>query len=111
MLSTAAPRSAFIGPEELEDWAKFDLTSVFRRAGLLVRPRGLMCPGAGSNLGRVPLISVYLDGALAIQDTVFDTSTFPVQWIAAIEVYRRIVEAPIEFQAIGSGCAVLITTK
>ncbi len=113
MLSTAAPRSAFIGPEELEDWAKFDLTSVFRRAGLWVRPRGLTCPGVDldAKFGRTPLISVYLDGSLVIQDTVFDVATFPVQWIAAIEVYRRIVEAPIEFQNIGSGCVVLITTK
>ena len=30
---------------------------------------------------------------------------------AALEVYRRIVEAPIEFQSMGSGCVVLITTK
>ena len=72
-----------------------------------------MCPGADRNasFGRVPLIAVYLDGSLFFKDEVFDVNSVPVQWIAAIEVYRRIVEAPIEFQSLSAGCAVLITTK
>ncbi len=71
-----------------------------------------MCPGAlRESLTRVPMIAVYLDGSLLFQEEVFDVNSLPVQWIAAIEVYRRIVEAPIEFQSLGAGCAVLITTK
>ena len=113
MRSSQARRSAFIGPEEIETWGQFDLTNLFRRAGLQVGPGGLMCPGADRNasFGRVPLIAVYLDGSLFFKDEVFDVNSVPVQWIAAIEVYRRIVEAPIEFQSLSAGCAVLITTK
>lgn len=57
------------------------------------------------------MVSADLDGSPVFQEEVFDVNSFPVSWIAAIEVYRRIGEAPIEFQRLGAGCAVLITTK
>ncbi len=116
MLTTAAPRSSFIELDELEEWAKADLAHVLRRTGLRIRIVNnrlvLSCPHENNeSYTRVPLIAVYLDGALAQNEPFFDVATFPVQWIAAIEVYRRITEAPIEFQALTAGCAILITTK
>lgn len=111
MLTTPAGRSAFLDPEELETWAKFDLADALRRAGLVVTGRDATCPGAPSSLRFPPLMAVFLDGTLVGKDTTFDVTTFPIQWIAAVEIYRRIVEAPVEFQVHDATCALVITTK
>ena len=110
MVRFAAAASSFIGPEEIEQWGRFDLANVFRRAGLRVSNSEISCPVNGS-IERSFDIHVYLDDVLVNIGPTFDISTFPSYWIQAIEVYRRVAEAPIEFQNHGAGCVVLILTK
>ena len=83
---------------------------MFRRAGLRVVNNEIKCPINGSIRNNIN-IDVYLDDVQVGSDSTYDVSTFPVQWIQAIEVYRRVVEAPIEYQALGAGCVVLLITK
>ncbi len=111
MLSSPAPRSSFIGPEEIEAWGHFDFGNVFRRAGLRVSGNEIACPNGASLGSRGIAMYVYLDDALISAAPGFDLAALPVQWIAAIEVYRRVIEAPIQHQSIGAGCVVLFTTR
>jgi len=112
-LASPAPASAFIGPEELERWAPFDLGNVLRRAGLVVGGDRVACPRSGGSLTakQRAMIAVWLDGALVEQSPSFDVRTFPVQWFEAIEVYRSPVERPMQFDTQASSCTILLWTR
>jgi hypothetical protein len=112
-LASAAPASAFIGPEELERWAKFDLGDVLRRAGLAITGNFASCPRSGPGLTarRRPGVAIWLDVALVDEAPAFDVRTFPTAWFAAIEVYRSAIERPMQFDSPGSACTILLWTR
>lgn len=109
MERSAVPASRFIEREEIERWAPFDLSNVFRRAGLRVQADWIECEGFTG--GRAPGLAVYLDGSLISNEPSFNVATIPVHWVEAVEVYKGSAESPIEFTTTGAYCVVLIWTR
>ena len=57
-------------------------------------------------------MSVYLDGALyysaSMPGAPFDMSRFPIHQLQGVEVYRSAAEMPVEYNATGSLCGVVL---
>lgn len=110
MITAPVPASRFILREEIERWAPFDLSNVFRRAGLDVQGDTVVCPRTPS-FSRPPKLGVWVDGVQFSEETWFDTKALPIQWIEAIELYKGAAEIPIEYTKTGVVCVVLIWTR
>jgi hypothetical protein len=107
--------SGLITRREIERWGKYDLSSVYRRAGLTVQGDDVICPwraGSGSRPGEPLAMMVYVDGMRFSEENRLNVRAIPPDWVEVIEVYPSIASRPVEFNMTGAtGCLLLIWTR
>ena len=93
-------------PEQIERRRGMDLRTLLVEAGVQVQCRLGACVPIVREGGRACVPTLYLDGWAALTD---DVNLFRAEDLAAVEIYRRAAEVPLEFgEAFASACGVIV---
>ena len=127
-VSAPAPRSArieefeqrrktglgrYLTPADLRDNEHRTLADLIREKGVEVRNQGFQAFAMGvgtpnlQNPGSRCVMKVFLDG-LDLSALGNDLNQYPVSSLGAVEIYRRPVEAPIQYTPTGTMCGLIL---